>query len=220
MWRGIGLGFQLLILADMSALFAALLLIGGVFWLLLRVPLAFIDAFLRIGFVLVLMPLLLVGWLFSYPNKVVNKVIHIFFSGFFDILFTCIYIVFLISLFRVYESQELPYLFSTAYQTSEGGMRTTGASFSTDFTILTVLTWSMLMLAGKVQDFTNFFFEGAEKSSMGTFIDKTVSLTWKAVKVGAQAVMQNYAAAAKGIAELGKEAAGTVTSTNEEDKQE
>ena len=132
-----------------------------------------------------LLPLLMVGWVFSYPPKVVNKVLHNLFAGFFDILFSCIYITFLISTFRVYENQEMQYMFSASVQTTEGGMRTTANQFGTDFIILTMLAWAMVKLSGKIQNFSNYFFEGAEKSSVFDAFNKLKNWAMKGVRVGA-----------------------------------
>ena len=185
LWSNVGLGFQLWTMKGWSAFVAGTILIGGMFWLVVMMPLSFVDAFVRIGLVIMLLPLLMVGWVFSYPPKVVNKVLHNLFAGFFDILFSCIYITFLISTFRVYENQEMQYMFSASVQTTEGGMRTTANQFGTDFIILTMLAWAMVKLSGKIQNFSNYFFEGAEKSSVFDAFNKLKNWAMKGVRVGA-----------------------------------
>ena len=179
LWANVGLGIQLWTMKGWSATVAGIILIGGMFWLVVMMPLSFVDAFVRIGLIVMLLPLLMVGWVFSYPPKVVQKVFHNLFAGFFDILFSCIYITFLISTFRVYEKQEMPYMFSASAQTTEGGMRTTGNTFGTDFVILAMVAWAMVKLSGKIQNFSNYFFEGAEKSSIFDAFNKIKNLAMK-----------------------------------------
>ena len=185
LWANVGLGFQLWTMKGWSATIAGAILIAGMFWLVVMMPLSFVDAFIRIGLIIMLLPLLMVGWVFSYPKDIVKKLFHNLFAGFFDILFSCIYITFLISTFHVYENQEMPYMFSASAQTTEGGMRTTANEFGTDFLILTMLAWAMVKLSSKIQDFSNYFFEGAEKSSVFDMVNKLKNLAMKGVRVGA-----------------------------------
>ena len=206
LWANVGLGFQLWTMKGWSATIAGIILIGGMFWLVVMMPLSFVDAFVRIGLIIMLLPLLMVGWVFSYPPKVVQKVFHNLFAGFFDILFSCIYITFLISTFRVYENQEMPYMFSASAQTTEGGMRTTANEFGTDFVILTMLAWAMVKLSSKIQNFSNYFFEGAEKSSIFDAFNKIKNLAMKGVRVGAM-VLSGPVGWATGAAKAGVDVA-------------
>ena len=171
LWNNVGLGFQLWTMKGWSAAVAGTLLITGMLWLVIMIPLTFVDAFIRIGLILILLPLLMVGWVFPNVKKTigmvdVKKLFHSLFGAFFDILFCCIYITFLVSTFRVYENQEMPYMFSSSVQTTEGGMRTVAVEFGTDFLILTMLAWSMVKLSGNIQDFSKYFFDGAGQTSV------------------------------------------------------
>lgn len=210
LWANVGLGFQLWTSKGLSAAIAGLILIGGMFWLVIMMPLSFIDAFVRIGLIIILLPVLMVGWVFSYPEGIVKKVLHNLFAGFFDMLFCCIYITFLVSTFRVYENQELPRLFSAQGQTQEGAFRTSAEGFGTDFIILTMLAWAMIKLASKIQNFSNYFFEGAEKSSIFDAFNKLKNLAMKGVRLGATIFSgpAGWAAgAAEATADLAKKAA-------------
>ena len=185
LWSGVGLGFQLWTLKGISATLAGLLLMAGMFWLIIIIPLSFVDAFFRIGLILVLLPLLMVGWVFSYPDGIVKKLFHNLLAGFFDILFTCIYIAFIISLFRVYEAEEFPGMFSASMQVTEGSMRTEGDNFGTQFLILIMLTWTMVKLSSKIQDFAKYFFDSAAKTGVMEMINKFKNLAVKGIRLGA-----------------------------------
>ena len=182
LWNGVGLAWELLKVGDWAAFVSGFLLGVGMLWLMLMVPLFFVDALFRIGLILLLMPLFMVGWIFSFPKDIVKKVVHSLFSGFFDILFNCIYIVFLVSLFRVYENQRIPYLFSRALQIMEAKQRNEATEFGTNFIILLILTFTMLMLSSHVQEFSNHFFEGSEKSKMTDIMKQFKNLTLKGLK--------------------------------------
>ena len=185
LWKCVGLGFQLWNLKGFSATIAGIILVTGMFWLVVMMPLSFVDAFVRIGLMLILLPLLMVGWVFSYPKDIVKKLFHNLLAGFFDILFTCIYISFLISMFRVYESIEIPDMTSSSAQTTERGMRTIADNFGTEFLILTMLAWVMVKLSSKVQDFSKYFFDSAGKSGMIDMVNRLKNIAMKGVRVGA-----------------------------------
>ncbi|MGN0919967.1 MAG: hypothetical protein ACI4OR_04355 [Alphaproteobacteria bacterium] len=212
LWANVGLGFQLWTMKGWSATIAGIILIAGMLWLVVMMPLSFVDAFVRIGLIIMLSPLLMVGWVFSYPKGIVKTVFHNLFAGFFDILFSCIYITFLISTFRVYENQEMPYMFSASVQTTEGGMRTTAENFGTDFLILTMLAWVMVKLSGKIQDFSKYFFDSAGKSSMIDAVNAIKNLAVKGIRVGA-ALLSGPVGAVAGIAGAAKDLAKEVTNT-------
>lgn len=217
LWAGVGLGFQLWQQKGWSATIAGLFLIAGMYWLVLVMPLTFVDAFLRIGLVLILLPLLMVGWVFSFPSKdLVKKLFHMVLAGFFDILFACIYVTFLISLFRVYSTEEMPWMFSSAVQTTEGGMRTVASNWGTDFLILLMLTWAMVKLSGKIQDFSGYFFASAGKSSVINIINTFKNWGMKLGRIGVSLATGNYAKAAKETADAAKGAAGEVTGSGNE----
>ena len=205
LWYGVGLGYQLFNVQGMSAFLAGALLVCGMVWLLIVIPLYFVDAFFRIGLIMLLMPLLLVGWVFSYPKGMIKKVVHMLLAGFFDILFNCIYITFLVSTFRVYEHQKLPQIFSASLQTTESGLRRESMTFGTNFVTLLLLVWSMLILSNHVQEFTKHFFEESESSNIGAnLLNKAKYLAGLCVK-GVVAVATGGVGAVAAVFSKGKE---------------
>ncbi len=201
LWHGVGLGFQLLMLEDFSAFIAALFVIFGLFSLLVRIPLYFIDSFLRIGLIMLLMPLLMVGWVFSYPKGLIKTVFSTLFSSFFDILFNCIYITFIVTLLRVYQGLRFAFMFSDSYHTTESGLRTMASKFTTNFLIIIVLIWSMVKLADHVKSFSGFFFSGAGKygSFLGT-VNNFKTILFKAARIAVTGVAAFSDAVKTGIA--------------------
>ena len=100
----------------------------SLFALLIYLPLTFVDAFLRLGIGIILLPLFMVAWVFPIKlfEGMTKKVIQLMFAAFFDVLFNCIYVAFLLSVLQVYTDNRTNHMFSTAMQTSESGLREAG----------------------------------------------------------------------------------------------
>lgn len=179
--NGLGLAYQLFEMDDWNAFFSAVLLIIAMYWLILMVPLFLVEAFIKMGMVLLLMPLFMVGWVFTFPKDIVKKVFHSLFSGFFDILFNCIYIAFFITTLRLY-NRNTGNLFDANAQVTAALNRTEAQRTGTNFVILLVLSFVMLTLSNHIQEFSNHFFEGAEKSNMIAVMKSIKDYTIKAFK--------------------------------------
>ena len=209
--NGFGLAYQLFSLHHWSAFVAAILLLFSLYWLILMVPLFLVEAFIKMGMILLLMPLFMVGWVFTFPKDVVKKVAHSLFSGFFDILFNCIYIAFFVTLLRIYDNNSLHFLYEPNGMTATGSLRGEAAEFGTNYILLLGITFVMITLSNHVQEFSNHFFEGSEKSNVLAVVKSIRDYAIKALKVAvslatnlATTVASAAAEGTKKLAEKGK----------------
>lgn len=174
LWSGMGLVFQLFRSNNIAAFFSGIVLCFALCMLMVTLPLSFIDAFLRMGMGILLLPVFMLVWIF--PLKIFEglgkKLVELLLSAFFDILFNCIYVAFLISVLRVYTKEKIPDIFNTDFQASESHMRSSGTQLTSDFLVMFVLVYTIFKLSDKVDDITGQFFDSA---GQGTGIKKAVS---------------------------------------------
>ncbi len=163
LWSGMGLVFQLFEVNTIMGYVSAIVMGFALCQLMFFLPLTFIDAFLRLGIGIILMPIFMA--IFVFPIKMfegmIKKLVDLIMSAFFDILFNCIYVAFLISVLRVYVTEKIPFIFSTDYQASESGLREAGQHLSMDFLVMLVLIMTVFNLSEKVGDITGQFFGAA-----------------------------------------------------------
>ena len=181
LWSGMGLAFQLFQTDTFMGYVAGLFLVYAMFSLLIYLPLTFVDAFLRLGIGLLLMPLFMVAWVFPIKlfKGVAKKVIELMFAAFFDVLFNCIYVAFLLSVLQVYTKEKMNYLFSSEFQSSESALRQSGLELSMEFLIFIVLIMTIYKLSTQVDGITGQFFDGAGKgSSVGKALDRIKNLAF------------------------------------------
>lgn len=181
LWSGMGLAFQLFQSDTFMGYVAGLFLMYAMFSLLIYLPLTFVDAFIRLGTGLILMPLFMVTWVFPIKlfKGVAKKVIELMFAAFFDVLFNCIYMAFLLSVLQVYTKEKMPYIFSSEFQSAESSMRQSGLELSMEFLIFIVLIMTIYKLSTRVDEITGQFFNGAGKgSSIGKALDRIKNLAF------------------------------------------
>ena len=192
LWSGIGLVFQLFATKNILAWLSAFLLCWYLLKMLFIIPLSFVDAFVRLGMSVLFMPLVLVTWVFPIKTfeGLAGKLIQMMFGAFFDILFNCIYVAFLVSVLRVYTAENLADVFSSDYQTSESGLRTDGAFLNTEFIIFFMLIYTVCSLFESVGDVSGHFFEGAgSKSTFAGTVKKFGHLAFTLTKATAMMVL-------------------------------
>ncbi len=179
LWSGMALVFQLLQSDTFMGWVSAIVLALSLFALLVYLPLTFVDAFLRLGIGIILLPVFMVAWVFPIKlfEGMAKKVIELMFAAFCDVLFNCIYVAFLISVLQVYLKEKMPYVFSSNFQESESAMREAGLSLSMDYLILIVLIMTIYKMASRVDTMTAQFFDGAGKgSSVGKALNRMKDL--------------------------------------------
>lgn len=227
LWSGMGLVYQLLQSGYFSAFIASLFLAWSLLNLLVYLPLSFVDAFFRMGMGIMLMPLFMTIWVF--PIKMFSgmgrKLLQLILSGFFDILFNCIYVAFLVSVLRVYVEEKVPYIFNTDYQTAESSLRRSGLQMSTEFLVMTVLVWTIFKLFSRVGEITGKFFESAgQGNSVVKLLDNLKDLAIKTAIATARAVatsggdLSGFKDVAQKAGSMAKEAMDDMTKDQDKDK--
>ncbi len=173
LWSGMGLVFQLFRSNNIAAFLSGVVLGFALCQLMVFLPLSFIDAFLRMGMGILLLPIFMLVWIF--PLKIFEglgkRLVELVLAAFFDILFHCIYVAFLISVLRVYVKEKIPDVFNTDFQASESHLRSSGTQLTSDFLVMFVLVYTVFKLSDKVDDMAGQFFDGA---GQGTSVKKTV----------------------------------------------
>ena len=167
LWTGMGLVFQLFASGYFAGFLSGLILGGCILMLLFTIPLTFVDAFVCMGMGIILLPLFMVVWVFSLKHfeGIGSKLIQLMFSAFFDILFNCIYVTFLVLVIKVYLHEKMPDLFSSDYHTSESSLRNSGLYMTTEFLIMTMLVYTVCRLSDSVGEISGHFFDGAGQAS-------------------------------------------------------
>lgn len=215
LWSGMGLAMQLFQLESFMGWVSGVVLFCGLFYMVLILPISFIEAILTMGLTIILLPVYLLFWIFPVTSKgILKKVFHNLFAAFFDILFNCIYVAFLVSVIRLYlqTNANLSYLFSSDFQTQEGGMRLAASNLNTTFLIMTVLVWTILKLFNHVNEYSAYFFDGAgKKTSIVNFINRLKSMGTHLAVAGVMTVTGNFAAAGKSMKDVGNDMKGMVT---------
>ena len=217
LWSGMGLAFQLFQLGSIAAFLSGILIFAALFNMMIILPISFVEAILFMGLTVILLPFYLYYWIFPNLSKgMLKKLFHQIFAAFFDILFYCIYVAFLVSVLRVYlkANKEVSYLFSSDFQSQEAGLREEATNMGTSFLIMTVLIWTILKLFDHVHEYSGYFFDGAgDKSNIVQFVNRAKAVAWAAVKTVYHAATGNYASAAGDLKELGDQTQGLMRDT-------
>jgi hypothetical protein len=204
LWMGMGLVFQLFQSDYFAGWVSGAVLGVSLFMLLIYLPLTFVDSFVRLGMGIILFPIFAISWVFPIKlfEGMTKKVIELFFAAFFDILFNCIYVAFLISVLQVYTKEKMPHLFSSEFQSAESTMRQSGLQLTMDYLILLILIMSVYKLSHKVDDITGHFFDGAGK---GTSISKALDNIKKMAMVTGVAIAKICTGNFTGIKDMVKQ---------------
>ncbi len=212
LWSGMGLAFQLFLLKSIPAFFAGILIFWALFEMMIKLPISFVEAVMYLGLTVILLPFYLAYWIFPSKSKGIFKnLFHQIFSAFFDILFYCIYVAFLVSVLRIYleANKAVSYLFNSEFQTQESGLRESASNMDSSFLIMTVLIWAILKLFNHVSSYSSYFFDGAgQKSNIGKLVDRFKKMAYQAGKAAVMLAAGNAASAGKALADAGKEAQG------------
>lgn len=94
---GRSLGWRMMVDTDFSGFFLGLFVLGIFFLLVIFFPYYFIDAILRLGFVVILFPLFVVAWVFPKTATWALRAWQLFFSALIQILIACIFVALAVS---------------------------------------------------------------------------------------------------------------------------
>ena len=165
---GISLGFALWTTPGLVSFIFGLVVIT-IFWVLLMImPLALVDSFLRMAAIVILSPFCLVGWVFPPTKGLLKKVWDIFFGTGVMLFFICVYIS--LALYILLKFVKLNYpqgsILGSATQSTDPGLTDSVETLSASALGFLVLILSINKLARHVPKIANAF--GAQ----------TVSSSW------------------------------------------
>lgn len=157
---GISLGFA--IWSDPGLVtFILGLFVMGMFWvLLLTMPLSLMDAFARMGAVMILSPFCLVGWIFPPTKDYLKKLWGVFFGAGMTVFFICVYLALSIYVIMMFVNKHYPGILESATQATDPALVDNAQTLSTSIIGFFVLILAMNKLGAHVPKIANSF--GAE----------------------------------------------------------
>jgi hypothetical protein len=162
----------------------------GVFvYLMLVVPFIFIDAFIRIGFVILLSPFMLVAWVFPATKKWVGKAWNIFFGGMFSLFFGCIFIAIISYMITAYSDRITLGSFDLMRQTNDIELTNSFKKMEANAFAFVLLIISMAKLGLNIDTVAKAFGGDGSKSNMGMFFGQIKDAVWNTTKIVAGLAM-------------------------------
>lgn len=214
---GRALGLRMLS-TDFSGFFLGFVVLGVFFMLTFFFPYYFIDAILRLGFVIILFPFFIVAWVFPKTATWAMRAWELFFSALVQILIACIFVALVVSTVEGYtQLRGYNLLLNPIYQDASPdairqmtGLSVSGLSFL-------ILCFYMYALSKRTQIIAGFLSGVPASSILAGMVEKAKTVA-KAVIYAAIA----YAAAAVGAAPVAaamkkkaqEEAVNAVTKNN------
>ena len=127
-----------------------------IFWVLLvTLPLSFLDAFVRIGVLLILSPFCLVGWVFPATGGLLKKLWGVLLGAGMTVLFTCIYLAIAIYVILASAEKNYPGILGDALQSTDPYLSASVQSMSSSLIGFFVVVLSMGRFARHVPKIAN-----------------------------------------------------------------
>ena len=155
-------------LKDVLALIASLFIIFYSLELSLVIPFTFVEALLRLGFAGLMLPLLLVCWVFEGSSKLMPQlkaVVPLVLTAFLDIIFTCAFIVIMATTLQVYTDAALDQMWSMGPTGEDAAVVARAKYLHPNLLILIVLMLAFTKLAEKIPDISKIYGGGTASSA-------------------------------------------------------
>lgn len=216
---GRALGLRMMALSDFTGFFLGIVVLCVFFMLVLFFPYYFIDAILRLGFVVILFPIFVVAWVFPITKDWPYRAWELFFSSLVQILIACIFVALVVSTVEGFtQLRGYNLLLNPIYQDASTDAIRQMTSFSVSGLSFLILCFYMYALSKRTQIIAGFLSGVPATSILTGMVEKAKSVA-KAVIYAAIA----YAAAAAGAAPVAaamkkkakEEAVNAVTKNNE-----
>ena len=131
------------------------------FWfLLLTMPLSFIDSIVRIFATIILLPFVLVGWVFPPTKWMLGRVWGVMLGAGINLIFACFYIALTVYVTTVYAEKNYPGIMGETLQANDPALIEDVQSLSTNLIGFFILILCMNRLGGLISKIANQF--GAE----------------------------------------------------------
>ena len=196
---GRGLGLRMIAFADLPGFLLGFVIVGVFFMLIFFFPYYFIDAILRLGFVIILFPIFVVAWVFDYPTPNASwplRAWEILFSSMVQILIACIFVALVVSTVEGFtQLRGYNLLLNPIYQDASPYATQQMTRLSVSGLSFLILCFYMYALSKRTQIIAGFLTDVPATSIMAGMVEKAKSVA-KAIVYAAIA----YAAAAAGAA--------------------
>ena len=149
---GFFLGARMMMHFEFMAIITGLLIMSMFFYFMLFFPLIILEGFISVGFVLIMFPFFLAGWVFPPTKGYITESIKILFQGVAQVLVTCIYISIIIAIIEEYSDS-----FSITKSLTDPSLLLGLNNMSNNGLAMLGLIYAMFKLTNDVPNITSFF---------------------------------------------------------------
>lgn len=188
------------------------------FWmLLLTLPSAFLDAFVRMAAVLVLSPFVLVAWVFPPTKDLIKKLWGVFFGSCVILLFTCLYMALSMYVILKGVNEVYPGMLGMARQSMDPNLAKSIENMSNSAVAIFILIMCMNKLSRYLPELANQFGGETVRSSFVKVLNGLKQLALAAAKLAVGVALGSPSmakSAVKNVKAAGKETLGAMQQGN------
>lgn len=215
---GRALGIRLMTITDFTGFIVGLIITGIFFMLLLFFPMYLIDAFVRIIFFIILLPILLVAWVFSVTEKYFKAAWNMFIGGLAQLLITCVFVALLVSTVEAFtQMRGYNIILNPTYQNTNPDVLREMCRMSVSALSFVVMAFYLYNLSKHLTEISGFLTNSSPKSMVGDFVRRLKQLA-TAVAMAAVAAAAAAAGAAPVAAVMKRRAIQQATKATQQDK--
>lgn len=181
---GIGLGARMLISTDMLSWAMGIFIMFIFFYLMLIIPLIFMEGFIILGIVFVLFPFLLVSYVFPSTKSMLKVAWDALFIAISQMLITCIYLAVFVSVIQSRTND-----FSIGKQLTDVKLLTGLKDMTTNGIAFFALIWCLFKMANDIPRMAAFLTGTQNRSQMMALVQRFTSIVTSAGKFVAGAAL-------------------------------
>ena len=179
---GRALGLRMMMLSDFTGFIISLIIIGIFFMLLLFFPMYLIDALVRIIFVIILFPILLVAWVFSVTEKYFKTAWNMLIGGLAQLFISCVFIALLVSTIEAFtQMRGYNIILNPTYQDTNPDVLREMSRMSISALSFIVMAFYLYNLSKHLTEISGFLTNSSQTSMVGDFTRRLKQLAIAAV---------------------------------------
>lgn len=179
---GRALGLRMMMLSDFTGFIIGLIIIGIFFMLLLFFPMYLIDALVRIIFVIILFPILLVAWVFSVTEKYFKTAWNMLIGGLAQLFISCVFIALLVSTIEAFtQMRGYNIILNPTYQNTNPDVLREMSRMSISALSFIVMAFYLYNLSKHLTEISGFLTNSSQTSMVGDFTRRLKQLAIAAV---------------------------------------
>ena len=179
---GRALGLRMMMLSDFTGFIIGLIIIGIFFMLLLFFPMYLIDALVRIIFVIILFPILLVAWVFSVTEKYFKTAWNMLIGGLAQLFISCVFIALLVSTIEAFtQMRGYNIILNPTYQDTNPDVLREMSRMSISALSFIVMAFYLYNLSKHLTEISGFLTNSSQTSMVGDFTRRLKQLAIAAV---------------------------------------